>query len=143
MKKYFPILIIDTIGLILRLIFINQLPPSLNWDEVSHGYNAYSILKTGHDEWGTFMPLIFRCFGDFKLPMYIYTSVIPILFLGLNQLSIRLVSILSGTISIFLIYLILSKLFSKNKIIPIIGSLIFCFFSNCSRSKLFYVFIFT
>jgi len=32
----------------------------LNWDEVSHGYNAYSILKTGKDEWGKTFPLIFH-----------------------------------------------------------------------------------
>lgn len=127
MKRYLPILGIVITGLILRLIFINQLPPSLNWDEVSHGYNAYSILKTGKDEWGNIMPLIFRCFGDFKLPIYIYTSIIPVLLFGLNQFSVRLVSIISGTISIFLIYLILTKLFPKNKIIPIIASLIFCF----------------
>ena len=30
-------------------------PPGMYWDEVSLGWNAYSILKTGHDEHGRFL----------------------------------------------------------------------------------------
>lgn len=127
MKSKIILILLLVFGLIIRLIFINQLPPSLNWDEVSLGYNAYSILKTGHDEWGNIMPLIFRCFGDFKLPLYIYGSVIPIFIFGLNQFSVKVISILAGTFSILLIYLITQKLLPKNKLIPFIASIIFCF----------------
>jgi 4-amino-4-deoxy-L-arabinose transferase-like glycosyltransferase len=115
------------LGFICRIIFIDQFPPSLNWDEVSHGYNAYSILKTGHDEWGTFLPTIFRCYGDFKLPVYIYSSVLPILFFGLNTLSVRLTSILAGSFIPLIIYLILKKISPNYKIIPFIGLLITAF----------------
>jgi 4-amino-4-deoxy-L-arabinose transferase-like glycosyltransferase len=31
--------------------------PTLNWDEASYAYNAISIMHTGHDEWGEFLPL--------------------------------------------------------------------------------------
>ena len=127
MKSKLLLISILIAGFILRFIFINKLPPSLNWDEVSHGYNAYSILKTGHDEWGTFMPLIFRCFGDYKLPIYIYASVTPIFLFGLNQISVRLVSVISGTIAIFLIYLIGQKIFSKNKLLPFFAASILAF----------------
>ncbi len=133
MKSKLPIFFILILGFILRIIFINQLPPSPNWDEVSHGFNAYSILKTGHDEWGTFMPLIFRCFGDFKLPLYIYLTVISVFLFGLNTFSVRLVSILAGTLTIFFIYLILKKILlypsgrrAKNNLIPIISGFIVC-----------------
>lgn len=115
------------LGLFLRIFLINQNPPSLNWDEVSHGFNAYSILKTGRDEWGSIMPLIFRCFGDFKLPLYIYLTVPSILFFGLNPFSVRLVSVIAGTLTPLIIYLILKKLTPSKKIIPFLGLLITLF----------------
>jgi len=126
-SKKILISIILIFGFVCRIISINQLPSSLNWDEVSLGYNAYSILKTGRDEWGFFLPTIFRCYGDFKLPVYIYTSILPILLFGLNPLSVKLISILAGTFSPLIIYLILKKLFPHYKSIPLIGLFIACF----------------
>lgn len=128
MKSRILIISILLIGFLCRILFINQFPPSLNWDEVSHGYNAYSILKTGKDEWGTTLPLIFRCFGDFKLPAYIYLSIPSVFIFGLNQFSIRLLSVLAGTISPLIIFLILKKLTNQKSIIPIFG-LLFTTFS--------------
>ncbi len=127
MKSKLPIIFIVILAFIIRIIFINSFPPSLNWDEVSHGYNAYSILKTGRDEWGNIMPLIFRCYGDFKLPLYIYSTVIPVFLFGLNTFSVRLISILAGTLSTFLIYLIVKKILPNQKSIIYLASLIFCF----------------
>ncbi|MGI5841368.1 MAG: ArnT family glycosyltransferase [Patescibacteria group bacterium] len=97
----------------LRSIFINQLPPSLNWDEVSHGFNAYSILKTGKDEWGSTLPLIFRAYGDFKLPLYIYLTTPLILIFGLNPFSVRLLSMLAGSLTPIILYLISKKYLSS------------------------------
>lgn len=85
-------------------------PPALNWDEVSLGYNAYSILKTGKDEWGRRLPLSFEAFGDFKLPGYIYTSIPFIATLGLNAFSVRLPSMAAGIFSLLFLYLITKKL---------------------------------
>ena len=70
------LLLIVAAGFALRLAAINLIPPSLNWDEVSLGYNAYSLLKTGRDEWGTVLPTIFRAYGDYKLPIYIYLATL-------------------------------------------------------------------
>jgi 4-amino-4-deoxy-L-arabinose transferase-like glycosyltransferase len=80
----------------LRSYKITQIPPSLSWDEVAIGYNAYSILKTGKDEYGSFMPTLFRSFDDYKLPGLIYTSVLPIALFGLNEFAVRLPSMLAG-----------------------------------------------
>jgi 4-amino-4-deoxy-L-arabinose transferase-like glycosyltransferase len=93
-----------------RVYKINQIPPSLNWDEVSHGYNAYSIFKTGRDEWGESWPLIFCAYGDYKLPLYIYL-ISPIVGLaGINPLAVRSISILSGIGLVVVAYLITKKL---------------------------------
>jgi len=54
MKKlwWISLLVVVLGGAFLRLYKIDSNPPALNWDEVSHGYNAFSILRTGADEWG-------------------------------------------------------------------------------------------
>ncbi len=110
--KLIPLFFITVIAFCLRVYSITKVPPSLNWDEISHGYNAYSILKTGKDEWGMKFPLIFRAFGDYKLPLYIYLTTIPIFLLGLTPFSVRLVSVLAGTLAIPGIYLLTNQWFS-------------------------------
>lgn len=116
LKKNYILILITLTGFIIRIAGITQNPPSLNWDEVSHGYNAYSILQTGRDEWGTFLPTIFPAFGDYKLPLYIYLTVPFVAFFGLNALSVRLVSVLAGTLAIPAICLLTNKLFANKKL---------------------------
>jgi len=111
-KNRFVLLVIVIIGFVLRFYRLSDFPPSLNWDEISHGYNAYSILKTGADEWGVRFPLIFRAFGDYKLPAYIYLTTLPVLAFGLNAFAVRFISALAGVLAIPLIYLLTNKLFS-------------------------------
>ncbi len=98
----------------IRIYQISLNPPALNWDEVSHGYNAYSILKTGKDEWGIRFPLIFRAYGDYKLPLYVYLTAISEFFFGLNSLSVRLASVLSGVGLVFLSFLITKEITKNN-----------------------------
>jgi len=119
--------IILILGFILRIINLNQFPPSLNWDEISHGYNAYSILKTGKDEWGISFPTIFRAYGDYKLPVYIYLTVPSVAILGLNTLSVRLISILAGTILPLIIFLSIKHFFDKKSVLPILGASLIAF----------------
>jgi len=101
-------------GLVVRLYRIGDNPPSLNWDEISHGYNAWSVLKTGRDEWGARLPLIFRAYGDYKLPLYIYLTTIPLSLFGLNPFSVRLVSVLSGAGLIVVAYCLAKKITKNN-----------------------------
>jgi len=97
----------------LRFVMISQNPPSLDWDEVSHGYNAYSILKTGKDEWGRTFPVIFRAYGDYKLPVYIYLTVISEFLFGVNSFAVRLPAVLAGIAVVAFTYLLVKELFDK------------------------------
>jgi len=114
MKSKIIIFAIIILAFFARIYQVNNLPPSLNWDEISQGYDAYSILKTGKDQWGVSFPLILRTYGDYKLPLYSYLSIPFVAIFGLNTLSTKLVSIISGTILVYLSYLILQKL-TKSK----------------------------
>ncbi len=111
------LLAIIFIASILRLYKLAQNPPSLYWDEVSLGYNAYSILKTGKDEHGEiFPPARFIAFGDFKPPGYIYASVPSIALFGLTEFAIRFPSSVSGILFGLVSYLLTKQLFRNNKI---------------------------
>lgn len=113
-----PLLLIAVLILafLLRIWQINQNPSSLNWDEVSHGYNAYSILKTGKDEWGVPLPIIFRAYGDYKLPLYIYTTAISESVFGLNEFAVRLPSLLAGILSVLFIFLLVKRVSKKESL---------------------------
>jgi 4-amino-4-deoxy-L-arabinose transferase-like glycosyltransferase len=97
----------------LRLWRLGTIPSSLTPDEAALGYNAYSILKTGKDEYGKFMPVIFKSFGDFKPGLYVYATVPFVWALGLSEVSVRLPSALSGILIVFLIYLIVLQFREK------------------------------
>ena len=101
------------LGGIIRMFGLGAVPPSLNWDEISHGYNAYSILETGKDEWGERLPLIFRAYGDYKLPVYIYTTIPGVAVFGLSEFSVRLTSAVAGTLLILFTYLLAFQLFNR------------------------------
>ena len=110
------LILVILLGFFLRICQVSLMPPSLNWDEVSHGYNAYSIIKNGTDEWGVSFPLIFRAFGDYKLPVYIYATAASEIFFGLSAFAVRFPSVLSGVVSIVFMYLLTRKLFKEEKV---------------------------
>ncbi len=116
MVKKIILALILILALVLRLFNLNSLPPSLNWDEISLGYNAYSILNSGQDEWGSTLPLSFRAYGDYKLPAYVYLDVPYVAILGLNEWGVRLPSALAGVGVVFFIFLIIKKLTSSLKL---------------------------
>ena len=93
----------------LRFYKLGQVPSGFVNDEAAFGYNAYSILKTGRDEFGQFLPVIFHSFGEGKLPGYIYLTIPSVLIFGLNEFAVRLPSALFGTLTVWLIYELVKK----------------------------------
>lgn len=100
-----------------RLINLSSNPPSLNWDEVSHGYNAYSILKTGHDEWGQTMPLTnFRAYGDYPTTIYMYLLMPIISIFRLTDFTVRLPSAIFGALIPLVLFFLVKKATKKDSI---------------------------
>jgi 4-amino-4-deoxy-L-arabinose transferase-like glycosyltransferase len=101
------------IAFVLRVYHLDTVPLGFARDEASVGYNAYSILKTGKDEYGRFMPLAFEAFGDWKLPLNIYFAVPFVAIFGLSVLAVRLSVAVFGVLSILIVYF-LAEEFRKN-----------------------------
>src|SRR3989344_9085954 len=99
--------------LVLRFYKITKVPASLNWDEVSNSYNAYSILKTAKDEYGNFLPLVNRSFDDYKPPLYMYLDILPIAIFGLTPFAVRLPSAIFGFLTIPVLYFLVKKIFEN------------------------------
>jgi len=110
---YLLILII-VIAASLRLINLGSIPNGFSDDEAAFGYNAYSILKTGRDEWGKFMPITtFRSFGDYKLPVYFYLTAASIPIFGLTEFAVRFPTAIFGVFSVVATYFLVKKLFDE------------------------------
>ncbi len=104
------LILIILLAFFLRFNKVTTDPPSLNWDEVSIAYNSYSILKTGHDEWGQFLPIHFKAFGEYKLPSQIYFSIPGIWLFGLNELGVRITPVVYGTLTVLLLFFLVKEL---------------------------------
>lgn len=108
MNKYFnPILILFAIIILaafLRLYEVDSNPPGLYIDEVSIGYNAYTILTKGVDEYGVPYPLWFKSFGDYKMPVYIYAVSGAMALFGKTELAVRLPSVVAGVMTVVVLY---------------------------------------
>lgn len=121
MKNKILLFLIIILAFFLRFYKVLEVPPSLNWDEVSIGYNAYSILKTGRDEWGQFLPLHFKSYGEYKLPGQIYFSIPAIFIFGLNDFSVRITPVIYGTLTILFLYFLTLEI-TKLKTIALISA---------------------
>jgi 4-amino-4-deoxy-L-arabinose transferase-like glycosyltransferase len=99
------------LGLAIRLWHINRVPAGFFADEASIGYNAYSLLTTGADQYGTRFPVFFKAFGEYKSPIQIYSTVPAVFVFGLNEFAIRLPSAVYGVLSMAALYLLVTELF--------------------------------
>lgn len=109
-KSFFILLSILVFGGALRLLWLGSVPSGFFRDEAALGYNAYSIWETGKDEFGVILPLVFRSFEVFFLPLYVYLSAPIVGVLGLSETTTRLLSSVSGILALVIIYLIGKKM---------------------------------
>jgi 4-amino-4-deoxy-L-arabinose transferase-like glycosyltransferase len=97
----------------LRFYKLGTVPVSPDWDEVALGYNAYSILKTGRDEYGNFLPLSIRSYNDYKPPLYVYLTVPSVGIFGLSVWSTRLPSAVMGVLAVVGVFFLVRELLRK------------------------------
>src|SRR3989344_5061643 len=99
MKKWHKIALIAVIaiGFFFRFYQLGAVPNGLEWDEVAIGYDSYSLIHTGRDQFGSWFPITFRSLDDYKPPLYNYFATIPIALFGLNEFAVRFPSAFFGS----------------------------------------------
>jgi len=107
------LIIIFFLALFLRLYRIAEYPAGLNADEAAIGYNAYCLIQTGKDEFGHSWPIAFQSFNDWKPGLYFYLVLPFVKILGLNELAVRLPSVIMGALTVLVIYFLIKELFPK------------------------------
>jgi 4-amino-4-deoxy-L-arabinose transferase-like glycosyltransferase len=110
-RKTLLLLLIFGIGIFFRIWKLDSVPPSPSLDEVTIGWNAYSISKTGADEYGTIFPILLRAYDDWRPALYVYAVVPFVKFIGLNVVAVRLPSVIASIVILFLTYKIAEMLF--------------------------------
>jgi len=118
----FSVFLVLLIAFIVRVWGIDMHPVGFTQDEAGIGYDAYSLLKTGKDQWGVSFPLTLRSFGDFKLPLYSYLAIPSIAVFGLNEFATRLPNALLGFFAVVATYLMVSEM-SKNRALSFTSAL--------------------
>lgn len=111
----------------LRFYHIQSVPPSPSLDEVSIGFNAYSLLQSGRDEYGISYPMVLRAYDDYRPGLYVYFVIPFIKLLGLQAVSVRLPSALLSMLSVYLTFAIgsfIGKKIMKTEWLGIISALL-------------------
>lgn len=118
-SEIFWLSLIFLLGAWLRFYRLGQVPSGFVNDEANFGYNAYSLIKTGKDEFGQSWPIVFRSFGDGKMPVYFYLTIPAVLLFGLTEFAVRLPSALFGSLTVLLVYLLAKQWLKKETTGPI------------------------
>lgn len=118
MKKLFStrqiiLIAILVLAAILRFWDLGNVPPSASLDEASIGYNAYSVLKTGGDEYGQFPFISQRGYDDWRRSTYLFLVTPFIALFDLNVVSVRLPAVILSILTVWAVYHIIFSLFSK------------------------------
>ncbi|OGH12310.1 MAG: hypothetical protein A2776_01945 [Candidatus Levybacteria bacterium RIFCSPHIGHO2_01_FULL_40_10] len=116
LKSVFIVLAaILVLSALLRLFLLGGVPPSPDWDEVAIGYDAYSIIHNGRDQFGKFLPVVLRSFDDYKPALYAYLTIPSIIVFGLNTFAVRFPSAVSGIFLVLVVFYLIRELFKDYK----------------------------
>ncbi|MCL4390446.1 MAG: glycosyltransferase family 39 protein [Patescibacteria group bacterium] len=116
MKKFLlpaTFILIIVLAFFLRFYHLTLDPPHLYWDEASIAYNAYSINQTEKDEWGAAAPVLFKAFGEYKFPAYIYLTAASQRLFGLTDFAVRFPSAIAGVLIVVVVFFLTKELFGN------------------------------
>ena len=114
LKKNIILILILSLAIFLRFYKLDVYP-ALNADEAAIGYNAYSLILTGHDEHGNAWPIHFQSFNDYKPGLYFYLVLPFVKILGLNEWAVRIPGAALGVLTILFVYLLVNEIFGNKK----------------------------
>lgn len=104
---------IIAVGIAVRIWKFGEIPPGLNQDEASTGYDAFALLYYGIERNGFAFPVVLPSWGNGMslLPALLQMPFIG--FFGLSVFTVRAPFLLAGILSVPLVYLFLSDMFNR------------------------------
>lgn len=93
---------------------LDSIPKGLYVDESSIGLNAASVSETGYDEHGKYLPTYFEAFGEYKNPLYIYSTALIFKLAGISVFNLRLTSFIFFLLFLAGLFLLVKNLFRNN-----------------------------
>nr|MBI5455879.1 glycosyltransferase family 39 protein [Candidatus Levybacteria bacterium] len=116
MKKIYLVLVgIFLLGFLLRFYRLGEIPIGFHRDEAYLGYNAYSILNTGREMSGDFLPIHLKSFL-FSPALYSYFSIPFVFIFGLSEFSVRFASALFGSLTVLVTFFFVKIIFKDKEI---------------------------
>lgn len=113
-KTHIFLILLLFFSLFFRIYKIDNL--TLFGDEIDVGYQAYSLLKTGCDYKGNFLPTYIQSLAESRAPLLIYVTIPSIKIFGLTELGVRFPAIFFGVLSIYLFYKLIFILSKSDKL---------------------------
>lgn len=129
MKKLLFIILVGIFSVFVFLVRFSRLagvPIHLGNDEISNAYDAYSIGLTLRDHHNHFLPISFQSHGDYKAPLYVYLSVMPVKIFGNTEFAARFICAIAGLLTILILGFLVYKI-SGNKAISFVSAAILAF----------------
>lgn len=109
-KLLFILILLIVFSFVIRIYKLDTNPAGFFCDEASRGVDALSILKTGRDSHGEFLPIFFRGLNNAAAgPFYAYLNIPFIFIFGLTEKAIRLPATIIGTFEIIIFFLLLKE----------------------------------
>ena len=115
-KLFTPVVLFALIllmGFFARVWRFGQLPPGLNQDEASIGVEAYDLVHFGVDRNGVSFPVNFISWGNGMDALYGYV-LMPFMLFGLTPFLVRLPVLISGILTLPLVFFIGKRTLGQN-----------------------------
>jgi 4-amino-4-deoxy-L-arabinose transferase-like glycosyltransferase len=123
MVKKIVVAIIALITIATRFIYLETVPGFMTYDEIAVAYNAYSLARTGKDEYGYPWPVVFKSNDDYKAPGYMYVLGPLTLIMPHDKTTARIPSALAGSLTVLVAGLLFFVL-TNNFWLASLGSLL-------------------
>ncbi len=120
----FWLLAILSLAIFLRFFRLDHVPGSLFIDEIDLGYQARSLLATGHDYRGYLSPFYVRSYNSDRTLLPAYLTALSTLIFTTPEYQVRGGAAIAGTITVLLAFLLV-KLWTKNNLASLMAALVF------------------
>lgn len=114
-NKILPFLLLG-LGAFLRLFLLGEVPGGLHRDETFVAWNAFALWQEGMDSAGNVWPVYLADWGDGHSALYSWL-LIPIYMLvgeqNITYFVTRLPQAIMGTLTLWVVYLLLKKMFNR------------------------------